>query len=68
MTKEEKNFCERCSCHKGCGFVIRGLEGDCRELDIFSGGFEAAVNKTLSWLEYHVDKEEIESYKEYMEE
>ena len=29
---------------------------------------EKLIEKTLSWFEYHVDKDDIENYKEYMEE
>ena len=55
MTKEEKQYCEKCSHHGDCGWVTRHMEKDCIELDTFSSGFEAAVEKACQWFKDKYD-------------
>ena len=50
MTREEKEFCNRCPNHSDCGYVNRGMEEDCTVLDVFSHGYQAALDKACKWL------------------
>lgn len=50
MTKEEKDYCERCGIHDSCAYVSRGLQGKCEKLDIFADGMEAGIAKASLWL------------------
>lgn len=50
MTKEEKEFCNRCRNHSDCGYVNRGREDDCTVLDVFSQGYQAAIDKSCEYI------------------
>lgn len=50
MTQEEKDYCEICGIHDSCPYVSRGLQSKCEKMQMFSDGFEAAINKVITWL------------------
>ena len=54
MNKAEKEYCNRCYLHERCGFVNRGMEDGCTELDAFSLGYEKAMEDVFRILEVNL--------------
>ena len=50
MTREQKEYCEKCLIHGACAYVRINREDLCVTLDSFVDGFDKALENVTKWL------------------